>query len=427
MKINLFQPSAPDNRRAKMAFSNTKWLLFLFQFLTVFLVYTFQIKKLSERSLLFGAGLLVVSLLSLTLLRIVSKKEVYLFLIANMIFTIGIIMIYRLDPGRGERQLMIYLASLVAFFLVYFIMRRTYTLWEGHLLFYYGVTLVFFFITLVFGLTLSGARNWITIANINVQPSEFAKIPFVLFIASWYKNYEHYEKTFLGCISLTVMVYILLGLFLLQKELGTAAIFFATLLTTQIAFERHRWVPVVNLLLACVGLFVAYHLFSHVRVRFDMWLDPWKDFNNKGYQIIQALFAIAEGGFFGTGIGLGHPDSIPLGHSDFIFASVVEEMGAFMGICVILLFVLLLYRGFKIAMQQERDFYAAVAVAVSAIFASQAIVMFAGVLKVIPLTGITVPFLTYGGSSLLSSFVLLALLQTCSEDWMREGGTYATK
>lgn len=249
----------------------------------------------------------------------------------------------------------------------------------------------------------------------------------MLFIASWYKNYEHYEKTFLGRISLTVMVYILLGLFLLQKELGTAAIFFATLLTTQIAFERHRWVPVVNLLLACVGLFVAYHLFSHVRVRFDMWLDPWKDFNNKGYQIIQALFAIAEGGFFGTGIGLGHPDSIPLGHSDFIFASVVEEMGAFMGICVILLFVLLLYRGFKIAMQQERDFYAAVAVAVSAIFASQAIVMFAGVLKVIPLTGITVPFLTYGGSSLLSSFVLLALLQTCSEDWMREGGTYATK
>lgn len=427
MKINLFQPSAPDNRRAKMAFSNTKWLLFLFQFLTVFLVYTFQIKKLSERSLLFGAGLLVVSLLSLTLLRIVSKKEVYLLLIANMIFTIGIIMIYRLDPGRGERQLMIYLASLVAFFLVYFIMRRTYTLWEGRLLFYYGVTLVFFFITLVFGLTLGGARNWITIANINVQPSEFAKIPFVLFIASWYKNYEHYEKTFLGRISLTVMVYILLGLFLLQKELGTAAIFFATLLTTQIAFERHRWVPVVNLLLACVGLFVAYHLFSHVRVRFDMWLDPWKDFNNKGYQIIQALFAIAEGGFFGTGIGLGHPDSIPLGHSDFIFASVVEEMGAFMGICVILLFVLLLYRGFKIAMQQERDFYAAVAVAVSAIFASQAIVMFAGVLKVIPLTGITVPFLTYGGSSLLSSFVLLALLQTCSEDWMQEGGRYATK
>ena len=114
----------------------------------------------------------------------------------------------------------------------------------------------------------------------------------------------------------------------IREMSSVAAIFFATLLTTQIAFERHRWVPVVNLLLACVGLFVAYHLFSHVRVRFDMWLDPWKDFNNKGYQIIQALFAIAEGGFFGTGIGLGHPDSIPLGHSDFIFASVVEEMGA---------------------------------------------------------------------------------------------------
>lgn len=427
MKTDLLHRQEPTAQRAKAAFAQTKWLLFLFQFLAIFLVYLFQIKELSEQSLLFGGGLLLVSLLSLTILHVVTKGDSYLLLIANMIFSIGIIMIYRLDPGRGERQLMIYLASLVAFFVVTFVLRNTPQLWEGHTIFYFVVTLLLFLVTLAFGVTFGGARNWFSIAGVRVQPSEFAKVPFVLFLASWYKNYERHEKTFLGRISLTVLVYVLLGLFLLQRELGTAAVFFATLLTTQIAFERRRWIPVVNFLLALVGLYVAYHLFGHVRVRFAMWWDPWQDFNDKGYQIIQALFAVAEGSFFGTGIGMGHPESIPLGHSDFIYASVIEEMGSFMGICLILLFVLLLYRGIKIAMQQERDFYAAAAVAVSAIFASQAIIMFAGVLKVIPLTGITVPFLTYGGSSLLSSFLLLAILQTCSEHMPYKGGLHGTK
>lgn len=424
MKTDFLHRPQPNEKIVRFAYAQTKWLLFLFQFLAIFLVYLFQVKELSERSLLFGGGLLLVSLLSLTILHVVTKGDSYLLLIANMIFSVGIIMIYRLDPARGEKQLMIYLASLVAFFVVTVILRHTPTLWEGHTLFYFVVTLMLFLVTLAFGVTFGGARNWISIAGIRVQPSEFAKIPFVLFLASWYKNYEQHEKTFFGRISLTIMVYVLLGLFLLQRELGTAAVFFATLLTLQIAFERHRWIPVVNLLFAIVGLYAAYHLFGHVRVRFAMWWNPWQDFNDKGYQIIQALFAVAEGGFFGTGIGMGHPENVPLGHSDFIFASVIEEMGSFMGICLILLFVLLLYRGLKIAMQQERDFYAAAAVAVSAIFASQAIIMFAGVLKVIPLTGITVPFLTYGGSSLLSSFILLAILQTCSERMPYKGGVH---
>lgn len=427
MKTDFLKRQESTPIRAKQAFAQTKWLLFLFQFLAIFLVYLFQIKEINQQSILFGGGLLLVSLLSLTIVHGVTKGDSYLLLIANMIFSIGIIMIYRLDPDRGERQLLIYLASLVAFFFVTFVLRHSPKLWEGHTFFYYGMTIFLFVITLAFGVTLGGARNWLSIAGIRVQPSEFAKVPFVLFLASWYKNYEQHEKTFLGRISLTVLVYILLGLFLLQRELGTAAVFFATLLTTQIAFERHRWIPVANFVLAIIGLYAAYQLFGHVRVRFAMWQDPWQDFNDKGYQIIQALFAVAEGSFFGTGIGLGHPESIPLGHSDFIFASVIEEMGSFMGICLILLFVLLLYRGIKIAMQQERDFYAAAAVGVSSIFASQAIIMFAGVLKVIPLTGITVPFLTYGGSSLLSSFLLLAILQVCSEHMPYKGGVHETK
>lgn len=401
-------------------FRSAREQIMLFQLLALLLVFGFTIDILDQSTLLFGAGLIVSTFLSLFLLRWASRQEPYLLMIATMIFSIGIIMIYRIEPELGIRQLEIYLGSLVFFFLTYFVVRWGHRLFEGREVFYFATTLALFLITLVFGLTLGGARNWITVAGIRVQPSEFAKIPFVFFVASWYLHYEFYQTSLVKKLSLSIAVYALLALFMLQRELGTAAVFFAVLLCSQVAFERNHWIPFANLVLALFGLFVAYHLFSHVRVRFEMWRDPWSDFNDKGYQIIQALFAIAEGGFFGTGIGLGQPTRIPLGHSDFIFASTIEEMGLFMGICLVFLFIILLYRGFKMAMQQERDFYAALAVCISALFGAQALIMFAGVFKVIPLTGITVPFLTYGGSSLLSSFILLGALQACGENFIVE-------
>lgn len=401
-------------------FRSARRQILLFQLLALGLVFGFTIDTLNQETLLFGGGLIVSTFVSLLFLRWVSHGEPYLVMIASMIFSIGIIMIYRIEPELGMRQLVIYLGSLVCFFFVYFIVRAGHRLFEGHEIFYYAVTVGLFLVTLAFGLTLGGARNWITVAGVRVQPSEFAKIPFVFFVASWYTHYERYQTSLVMKMSLSIAVYVLLALFMLQRELGTAAVFFVVLIASQAAFERNRWIPFLNIALACLGLFVAYHLFSHVRVRFDMWLNPWSDFNDKGYQIIQALFAIAEGGFFGTGIGLGQPTRIPLGHSDFIFASTIEEMGLFMGICLIFLFIILLYRGFKYAMQQERDFYAALAVCISTQFAAQALIMFAGVFKVIPLTGITVPFLTYGGSSLLSSFILLGALQACAENFTLE-------
>ena len=153
MKTDFLHRPQPNEKIARFAYAQTKWLLFLFQFLAIFLVYLFQVKELSERSLLFGGGLLLVSLLSLTILHVVTKGDSYLLLIANMIFSVGIIMIYRLDPARGEKQLMIYLASLVAFFVVTVILRHTPTLWEGHTLFYFVVTLMLFLVTLAFGVT----------------------------------------------------------------------------------------------------------------------------------------------------------------------------------------------------------------------------------------------------------------------------------
>lgn len=148
MKINLF---SQDKQVSLRTFRSTKWLLTFFQLLAILLVFIFRVKDLNQQALLFGGGLLLMSFLSITLLRRLSRGEPYLLLIANMIFTVGIIMIYRLDPALGVRQLMIYMGSLLAFFVVFFILRSTFHLWEGHEIFYYILTVGLFLVTLVFG------------------------------------------------------------------------------------------------------------------------------------------------------------------------------------------------------------------------------------------------------------------------------------
>ncbi len=145
-------------------------------------------------------------------------------------------------------------------------------------------------------------------------------------------------------------------------------------------------------------------------------MNPWKYIERQGYQITQSLFAIAEGGFFGSGLGLGYPDFIPVVYTDFIFSAICEEMGIFTGIGIIMLFMILVYRGFKIGISQENQFYKILALGISTLFGIQSFIILGGVLKMIPLTGLTLPFVSYGGSSIVSSFIALGVLQVCSEE-----------
>ena len=193
-------------------------------------------------------------------------------------------------------------------------------------------------------------------------------------------------------------------------------LFYLIFFVIQYVYEKNRKLIYYNVLLAVVGAFLSYYLFAHVRVRVETWIDPWKYVDNKGYQITQSLFAIASGGFFGTGVGLGHPDFIPEVHTDFIFSAICEEMGLLTGIAIIMLFLVLVYRGFKIGFNQQNKFFRIVAFGISAMFGFQAFIIFGGVTKLIPLTGITLPFISYGGSSMISSFIALGILQVASED-----------
>lgn len=399
----------------KESFVSLTTVLILFQILSLSLVIIFNAKNLEARILYVSILIVLISCLSNIIMAKISKGDNYLIYIANMIFSIGIIMILRLNFSLGLSQLMMYIFGMSLYFITYFFMRISGDIWKNKFYFFFLLAISMFIFTLIFGKSLGGAKNWIRIGNYQIQLSEFTKIPFVLMFASFYSEYGKFKEKTFGKYYLIFATYIMIALFFLQRELGTALVFFAILICSQIAYEKNKLIILGNISLAILGLVLAYLLFDHIKVRFDIWLDPWSQINNKGYQIAQSLFAISSGGFFGTGLGLGHPNYIPLGHSDFIFASIVEEMGIFMGICIVFLFLILFYRGIKISLEQTDIFYKTLALVISVLFASQSIIMFMGVLKLIPLTGITIPFLSHGGSSLTSSFILLALLQVSSE------------
>lgn len=382
--------------------------------LILFVFYGEQIKSNIIISIVIFMAIIYISNF---ILSKVSKGDNYIFLITCMLLSIGIIMIYRINPALGIKQISLFGIGIVMFFATYFILKKG-KKWSKYTSLYLGVSLALYLLTLIFGTSIGGSKNWITIGGLGFQPSEIIKILFVFFIASYYSNVEKYKKKFKDKTSLIFMAisYSYMGFLFLQKEVGTAVLMFLVFNVIFYVYEENRKLISLNFLGAIVMSVVGYLVFSHVRVRVDIWLDPWKDIAGRGYQIAQSLFAIGEGGLFGTGIGLGYPDFIPEVHTDFIFSAICEEMGLFAGIGVIMLFMIMVYRGIKIALEQHNLFYRILALGITCTIGFQAFIILGGVINMIPLTGITLPFISYGGSSLISGFISLAILQVASEE-----------
>lgn len=390
-------------------------LLFLYEILALSLLFVYQIDKLDKYILATGMGLILLVYISNYLLLKISKGDNYIFLIATMLMSVGIIMIYRISPVAGIRQLMWLSLGIFLFYLTYFITKHFKSL-DRLLYLYIGGAYFLFLITFLFGERTYGAINWIKVAGFSFQPAEMTKLILIFILATYYSRYDKYKEVKYSSYILTIIVFSFIGLLFLQRDLGMALIFFGIFIILQFIFEEDRRLIYINLGLILVGGLIAYRLFSHVRIRVDIWIDPWRFIDDKGYQITQSLFAISEGGFFGKGLGLGHPQFIPLAYNDFIFAAICEELGIFTGIGIIMLFLLLVYRGFKIGISQVNRFYKILALGISSLFGIQSFIILGGVLKVIPLTGITLPFVAYGGTSIISSFMALGILQTASED-----------
>lgn len=376
-------------------------------------------------------GMCFLSIAAYILISLCHLGDGYLFIIISMLSSVGIIMQTRINQGNGIRQMKLYLLG-VGFFFVTLLLYRVF---HKHLrkltLIYFGLSMLLFAVTAVFGTVKNGSKNWIVLGGVSVQPSEFIRILFVLSLAAILTNArlpevkrgkkekkkddtdpKNLKRMRLGLAA--GIAYINAFCLLLQREWGIALLFFAIYLAFLYIYGESRLFFLANVLMTILAAFVGVNFMSHIQVRVATWLDPFADITGKGYQITQSLFAIGAGGFAGSGIGSGSPYFIPVVSSDFIFSAICEEMGVLGGTAVIMLYFLLVYRGFKIALSSTNDFNKAVSVGLSVMLGIQTFIIVGGVIKLIPLTGITLPFISYGGSSMITTFIALGILQAIS-------------
>lgn len=397
-------------------------LITLINIIGFFLLFIIPSEQIYNREFLYvGLILCTINIVVYCILYFGNLGDVYLYLLTAMLVSIGSIMLFRLNFDYGKKQILWYLVGICIFFAAYIAMRCI-KVWNKLIYFYIGLSFAAYIVTLIIGDTVAGSKNWISIGNYSIQPSEFIKIIYVFALACFMSNKfgeDHFfARKLLGInyrdIAMAIYVYMCIGFFILQREWGTALLFFMIYFTVIFIYDKNYKIILINLIMAVVVAYAGYKLTPHIQNRVNIWLDPWSDIGGKGYQITQSLFAITAGGYFGTGIGQGSPHYIPEVHSDFIFAAICEEMGVFIGIAIIMIYFLFSYRGVKIAINTKNDFYKALAILLTISFAYQTFIIVGGVIKLIPLTGITLPFISYGGSSLISSYISMGILVAIS-------------
>ncbi|NLL99622.1 MAG: FtsW/RodA/SpoVE family cell cycle protein [Tepidanaerobacter sp.] len=332
------------------------------------------------------------------------EQDPALFILCCFISQLGLIMLYRIRPESAVKQLAWFGIGFVLYFISSFASKSWIDKNIGSLIFFLA-TVALLASPLLFGVELYGSKSWLAFENFLFQPSELAKITFSLFLAESLKGFKIERPiVFFG------QILVILSLLALARDLGGAMLFYFTALIIIFA-ATSRWdLTGFGLIGAVLAGFLGYRFFGHVRVRAKAWLNPWEDVPGKGYQIVQSLFAMAEGGFFGTGLGLGHPDYIPAVTTDFIFSAFFEEFGFLGASALIVLYFLFVYRGIKISLTIDNSFLSLSALSITVFFGIQIFTIIGGVIKLIPMTGVTLPFMSYGGSSMVMSFISLGIL-----------------
>lgn len=400
--------SIKESRKEERLLLRFTYILCIVCFLNLFLI-----KTPFDKGALVMAAILCIMIIyaHFIIRRFFPDGDKYLLVFAGILSLIGIVMLYRMSVSVAVKQVLWFTLGMAAYILIVVLMPELKKLVKFKYAFLI-LTILLMSLGTLFAKEEYGSRNWVKIGIMSFQPSEFGKLVFVAYLAASLKDYRSRKNL----IQPAVVVMMALGFMVLQKDLGSALIFFSISLTMLfIATSKLKYILVCFLLFAA-GVFISYKLFGHVRLRFMIWKDPWPYANNESYQIVQSMFSISSGGLFGTGLGLGHPEFVPVATTDFIFSAICEEFGILMGFGIIILYFLLFYRCMRAAVYVEDKFQQLITVGYSAMIASQVLVIIGGVVNMIPLTGITLPFISYGGSSMIISFVALAVIQKISEE-----------
>ena len=319
---------------------------------------------------------------------------------------VGFIMQIRLNMGDGLKQLLMASVAMAVCLLVPYLIER-FTVWEKLAIPYMIVGLLLLTMVFVIGVEHYGAKNWIAIGGFELQPSEFVKIIYVFFIASMLSK----RTDFKWCVLVSIMAAAHVGILVLEKDLGGALIYFFTyLMVLYVASGRWQYIA-AGLGLGAGAAFVAYKLFTHVQTRVMAWRDPWGHINDEGYQICRSLFAIGTGGIMGMGLGQGLPESVPVVESDFIFSAISEELGVVFSLCLILVYISSFIMFINIALKMRNRFYKLCAFGLGVVLMFQVFICIGGATKFIPSTGVTLPLISYGGSSLIATIIIFAVIQ----------------
>ncbi len=392
------------NRKSNAVFIRQEIYLFFIQFFA----YATICLKSGKIDYLFFYAILQLVIFSVIVLYQTIYPGIDKGLLNNLtlLLSLGFIILTRLDFSKAVKQLIIASVSLTLSFFVPTLIRHLSLLRRLKWL-YVSLGLACLSVVLILGQVTNGSKIFYTVAGITIQPSEFVKVIFVFAVAALLYHKKRFSTYVVSAVIAALHVLILVA----SRDLGSALIFFVTYMAMLFVASKNYLYLAMGMLAGSGAAYAAGKLFTHVQVRVQAFLDPFSVIDKEGFQITQSLFAVACGGFWGTGLMKGVPEDIPYVESDFIFSAIAEEMGVIVAVCMLLVCVFCFLTFMKTAMVIRDSYYRLVAVGFGVMYIFQVFLTVGGGIKFIPLTGVTLPLVSYGGSSVLVSIVIFAIVQ----------------
>lgn len=363
--------------------------------------------KMDQKVLVLAAcEMVLLILISVIYKKIYTNASKALVNNMSMLLTVSFMILTRLDMDKAVKQFVFAAVAVVITCFIPLIVAKLEFL--SKLGIFYGIIgIAGLAVVLVAAQTTYGAKLSISLGPVVLQPSEFIKIIFIFFVACMLKEVEDF--TYLVKVTVVAALHVLI--LVASRDLGGALIYLVTYLVMVYVATRNPGYMFLGLFAGAIASIAAYFMFSHIQARVIAWKDPLSVIDDQGYQICQSLFAIGYGGWFGTGLGQGMPEKIPVVTTDFVFSAISEELGVLFAICIIFICINCFLMFFNISMQIKEYFYKLIALGIGTTYGIQTFLALGGVVKFIPSTGVTLPLVSYGGSSLLCTIIIFAIIQ----------------